>query len=243
MGGSISGGGVTRGGDCGNEFEFITAVRDAINSGRGVGPRLLLAGIVDGSGPIALGVARVDTPEQAREWVHRYHDAGFAQIKIYSSVKKENLEVVAAEAHKLGMTVTGHIPEGMTGFDGVNAGMDQINHIVFVVGMMDPGIPGRGADPQQRLKALRDFDPYSEQSRKALQFLKAHNTVIDPTLTVFEMFMRTGKRPFESLEPGLAKVTPALATHLRTVSPSPSGAELGHMRLSVTLKPWHSPHP
>jgi hypothetical protein len=228
--------GVTTVRDCGNEFEFITAVRDAINSGQGVGPRLLLAGIVDGSGPIALGVARVDTPEQARVWVHRYHDAGFAQIKIYSSVKKENLEVVTAEAHKLGMTVTGHIPEGMTGFDGVNAGMDQINHIVFVVGMMDPGIPGRGADPQQRLKALRDFDPDSEQSRKALQFLKAHNTVIDPTLTIFEMIMRTGKRPFESLEPGVAKVAPALATQLRNVGPGPAGAELGEARFAVSLK-------
>jgi imidazolonepropionase-like amidohydrolase len=228
--------GVTTVRDCGNEFEFITAVRDAINSGQGVGPRLLLAGIVDGSGPMALGVARVDTPEQAREWVRRYHDAGFAQIKIYSSVKKENLEVVTAEAHKLGMTVTGHIPEGMTGFDGVNVGMDQINHINYVVGMMDHGIPGRGADPQQRLKALRDFDPDSEQSRKALQFLKAHNTVIDPTLTVLEMFMRTGKRPFESLEPGVAKVAPALATQLRNVGPGPAGAELGEARFAVSLK-------
>jgi hypothetical protein len=230
--------GVTTVRDCGNEFEFITAVRDAINSGQGVGPRLLLAGMVDGSGPIALGVARVDTSEQARQWVHRYHDAGFAQIKIYSSVKKENLEVVAEEAHKLGMTVTGHVPEGMTGFDGVNAGMDQINHITYVVGMMDPGIPGRGsgATPQQRLTALRNFDPDSEQSRKALQFLKAHNTVIDPTLTVFEMFMRTGKRPFESLEPGVAKVAPALATQLRNVGPGPAGAELGEARFAVSLK-------
>jgi imidazolonepropionase-like amidohydrolase len=230
--------GVTTVRDCGNEFEFITAVRDAINSGHGVGPRLLLAGIVDGSGPIALGVARVDTPEQAREWVHRYHDAGFDQIKIYSSVKKENLEVVAAEAHKLGMTVTGHIPDGMTGFDGVNAGMDQINHISYVASMMDPAIAGResGAAPQQRLVALRNFDPDSEQSRKALQFLKAHHTVIDPTLTVFEMFMRTGKRPFESLEPGVAKVAPALATQLRNVGPGPAGAELGEARFAVSQK-------
>jgi imidazolonepropionase-like amidohydrolase len=230
--------GVTTVRDCGNEFEFITAVRDAINSGHGVGPRLLLAGIVDGSGPIALGVARVDTPEQAREWVHRYHDAGFDQIKIYSSVKKENLEVVAAEAHKLGMTVTGHIPDGMTGFDGVNAGMDQINHINYVASMMDPAIAGResGAAPQQRLVALRNFDPDSDQSRKALQFLKAHNTVIDPTLTVFEMFMRTGKRPFESLEPGVAKVAPALSTQLRNVGPGPAGAELGEARFAVSQK-------
>src|ERR1700733_11015744 len=37
--------------DCGNEFEFITAVRDAVANGRGLGPRLLLAGVVDGTGP------------------------------------------------------------------------------------------------------------------------------------------------------------------------------------------------
>ena len=230
--------GVTTVRDCGNEFEFITTVRDTINSGRGVGPRLLLAGIVDGSGPIALGVARVDTPEQAREWVHRYHDAGFTQIKIYSSVKKENLEAVAAEAHKLGMTVTGHVPEGMTGFDAIDAGMDQINHITYVARMMDPAIfsLGPGEDRQKRLAALRGFDPDSEQSRKALQFLKAHNTVIDPTLTIFEMFTRTGNRPFESFEPGVAKVAPALATQLRNVGPGPAGAEMGEARFAAYLK-------
>jgi len=230
--------GVTTVRDCGNEFEFITAVRDAIKSGHGVGPRLLLAGIVDGSGPIALGVARVDNPEQAREWVRRYHQAGFDQIKIYSSVKKENLEVVASEAHKLGMTVTGHVPEGMTGFDAVNAGMDQINHISYVAAMMEPSSSGRGTgqDPGQRLAALRKFDPDSEQSRKALQFLKAHGTVIDPTLTVFEMFLRTGNKPLESFEPGVGKVAPALSAQLRNVGPGPAGAEMGEARFAVSLK-------
>lgn len=230
--------GVTTVRDCGNEFEFITAVREAINSGRGVGPRLLLAGIVDGSGPIALGVARVDTPEQAREWVHRYHEAGFNQIKIYSSVKKDSLEVVTAEAHKLGMTVTGHIPEGMTGFDGVNAGMDQINHITYIVRMMAPDIPeGRGvADPAETLKALRNFDPDSEQSRNAIQFLKSHGTVIDPTLTVFEMFQRTGRRPLESFEPGVAKVAPALSIQLRNAGPGPARTDLGEARFAAELK-------
>jgi hypothetical protein len=230
--------GVTTVRDCGNEFEFITAVREAVNSGRGVGPRLLLAGIVDGSGPLALGVARVDTPEQAREWVHRYHDAGFNQIKIYSSVKKENLEVVTAEAHKLGMTVTGHIPEGLTGFDGVNAGMDQINHITYIVRMMAPDIPGgRGAaNSPETLKAFRNFDPNSEQSHKAIQFLKSHGTVVDPTLAVFEMFQRTGRKPLESFEPGVAKVAPALSVQLRNVGPGPARADLGQAQFAAELK-------
>jgi imidazolonepropionase-like amidohydrolase len=229
--------GVTTVRDCGNEFEFITAVREAITSGGGVGPRVLLAGLVDGSGPIALGVARVDTPEQAREWVRRYHDAGFQQIKIYSSVKKENVEVVTTEAHKLGMTVTGHIPEGLTAFDGVTAGMDQINHIDYIVRMMAPEIPeDTEANRPEALKALRNFDPESEPSRKAIEFLKSHGTVVDPTLALLEMFRRTGRKPLATFEPGARKVAPALATQLQNVGPDPAGADLGEASFAASLK-------
>src|SRR4029077_15217415 len=58
--------GVTTARDVGNEREFIVAVRDAVAAGRGIGPRLVMAGVVDGSGRFSLGVIRVDTPEQAR---------------------------------------------------------------------------------------------------------------------------------------------------------------------------------
>ena len=176
--------------------------------------------------------------EQAPEWVHRYHDAGFQQIKIYSSVKKENLEAVAAEAHKLGMTVTGHVPQGLNGFDAVTAGMDQINHISYVVQMMAPEIPGGGpaANRPEVLNALRNFDPDSEASRKAIQFLKSHGTVVDPTLTVFEMFQRTGRKPLASFEPGVARVAPALSTQLRNVGPGPARADLGEARFATSLK-------
>src|SRR4029077_17091529 len=72
--------GVTTVRDCGNELEFITAVRDMIAEGHGLGPRILAAGFIDGSGPFSIGMARADTPEQVREWVKRYHDAGFQQV-------------------------------------------------------------------------------------------------------------------------------------------------------------------
>src|SRR5690242_20230672 len=105
--------GVTTARDVGNEFEFIKAVRDAIKAGRGVGPRLLLAGVIDGDSPMALGVIRASTAEQAHEAVTRYKNAGFDQIKIYSSVKPNIVKAICDEAHKLGMTVTGHVPNGM----------------------------------------------------------------------------------------------------------------------------------
>jgi imidazolonepropionase-like amidohydrolase len=210
--------GVTSVRDCGNEFEFITAVRDAVANGRGLGPRLLLAGVVDGTGPLALGVERVDTPEQAKMWTDRYHDAGFQQMKIYSSVQLEELKVVAAEAHRLGMTVTGHIPEGLTAYQGVEAGMDQINHIEYVADIMRPPLPAN-ATRLDRLKAAGDFDVNSPEAKKAVSFLVEHGTVIDPTLALFELYAASSEKPVASFEPGIAKVSPELAEVLSFDAP------------------------
>ena len=44
----------------------------------------------------------------------RYKLWGYEQIKIYSSVKPELVPVIAAEAHKYDLRVSGHIPNGMT---------------------------------------------------------------------------------------------------------------------------------
>ena len=151
--------------DCGNELEFITAVRDAVAAGHGLGPRILAAGIVDGDSPYAIGVERVNNAEQSKYWVDRYHSLGFQQMKIYSSVKRDNVAAVAAEAHRLGMTVTGHIPFGMTAYDGVNAGMDQINHITYIADIMTKPLPA-DAKREEKLRAVADIDFASPEVQK-----------------------------------------------------------------------------
>jgi cytosine/adenosine deaminase-related metal-dependent hydrolase len=217
--------------DCGNELEFITAVRDAIRDGKGLGPQLLLAGVVDGSGPSAIGVARVDTPEQAKMWVDRYHDAGFQQMKIYSSVKIEELKAVADEAHRLGMTVTGHVPEGITTFEAVEAGQDQINHVPFIAQMMTPPLP-QGATRADRLKAIADVDLDSPLAQKALAFLVEHRTVVDPTLAIYEFDTASTAKPAVSIEPGIAKIAPELAAILADVEPPGPLADLQEKRFA-----------
>jgi len=196
--------------DVGNELEFITAVRDAIANGRGLGPRILAAGVVDGDGPLALGVERVNNAEQAKEWVDRYHDLGFQQIKIYSSVKLASISAITAEAHRLGMTVTGHIPEGVDAYQGVEAGMDQINHVQYVANIMIKKLPA-DAKRVDRLEAVGNIDLNSPEAQHAIAFLKSHGTVIDPTLVVFEGFIVGPDITLASLEPGVAKVAPELA--------------------------------
>ncbi len=217
--------GVTTVRDCGNELEFITAVRDAIAQGRGLGPRLLLAGVVDGSGPMALGVERVDTPEQARMWTDRYHAAGFQQMKIYSSVKLEELKAVADEAHRLGMTVTGHVPQGLTAYETVPAGQDQINHISYVDELMQKPLP-QNATRAERANAAANLDLNSSEAQKAVAFLRDHHTVVDPTLSIFELFGATTAKPPAAFEPGISKIPQELAQPLTDVAPPNENTEL-----------------
>ena len=150
--------------------------------------------LLTATGPHAIGIDRVNSPADAEMWVKRYHDAGFQQIKIYSSMKSDNVRAVCADAHQLGMTVTGHIPNGMTAYDGVNDGMDQINHIHYVLDMLIPA----NVDPMKlkrpdRLKMMASLDVNSEAGKKAIAFLKQHNTVIDPTMALMEFENRPAR--------------------------------------------------
>jgi imidazolonepropionase-like amidohydrolase len=208
--------GVTTVRDCGNEFEFITTVRDAIAQGRGVGPRILAAGIVDGSGKMSMGVQRVDTPEQARMWVDRYHAAGFQQIKIYSSVKLEQIKAITAEAHRLHMTVTGHVPDSLNAYQVIEAGQDQINHVSYIADIMHARL-ALDATGDDELNADAAVNVNSPEAQKALSFFKLHHTVIDPTLAIFEFLAATTAKPTSSFEPGVTKVPPEMAQQLTDV--------------------------
>ncbi len=227
--------GVTTVRDCGNEFEFITSVRDAIAHGRGLGPRLLLAGIVDGTGAYTIGVSRVDTPEQALQWTRRYHDAGFQQMKIYSSVKLDELKIIADEAHRLGMTVTGHVPEGLNAYQAIDAGQDQINHIGYIADIMLGPLP-ENASRFERRKATANIDLASPEALKAIAFLKEHHTVIDPTLALAEFFTATTAKPPASFEPGVNKVAPELAEQLTDVGTPTERSEIGQKVFAKDLE-------
>ena len=187
--------GVTTARDLGGEFEFLTAVRDAINQRNAIGPHLILAGLVDGSGTGTFGTTWADSPEMGRAVVGKYKAAGFAQMKIYNRIKPDVLRAIAAEAHRLGMTVTGHVPEGMTAVQGVEAGMDMINHFGPVT---------------QTVRAMG--------LEKAVDFFKQHHTVIDPTFAWGELLGRPKTMDIASFEPGFAKAPDTLTSMIGTAS-------------------------
>jgi hypothetical protein len=117
----------------GNAIDNLSKLRSEINAGRQIGPRVVPAGFIDGPGPYE-GPIKVlaATPEEAKVRVDRYSELGYEQIKIYSSINPELVPVIAEEAHRRGLRVSGHVPSGMIAEQFVRAGADEIQHINFI---------------------------------------------------------------------------------------------------------------
>jgi imidazolonepropionase-like amidohydrolase len=198
--------GITTARDCGGEFDYLVAQRDAAEKQGALSPRLLLAGLVDAGGLKAFGHVTAETPEEGRAVVDRYHAAGFQQMKLYTFLQPDVIRAIAEEAHRQGMTVTGHVPQVFNAIQGVEAGMDQINHLNYVTTVMrEPGA-GRGA-----------IDLNSETAQKAIAFFKEHHTVVDPTAGWGEMSGHSKELDVASFEPGILRAPFVLDSKFRAM--------------------------
>ena len=215
--------GITTARDLGGEFEFLTTERDEIEQRHGLGPRLLLAGLVDASGITGFGAVSADTPDEARSVVDKYKAAGFQQIKLYTYLKPTVIGALSSEAHRVGMTVTGHVPNSVNTFEGVEAGMDQINHLQYVSRIMR--VPGN--------TGAIDFS--SSEVKKTIQFLLEHHTVVDPTLSWGEMAGHSKDMEVTTFEPGILKAPYTLSTKYMAMGVPAADSTRVHARLAENL--------
>ncbi len=203
--------GVTTVRDMGNNLYFVVPFRDAVASHRIIGPRTLVAGLVDGGGPNAFGALNATTPEEGRAIVRRYHALGFEQMKLYDLLAPDVVRAIVAEAHSLGMTVTGHVPRSLGLLGAIDAGMDQIAHL-----------PIRGAATSDTVRALIDS-------------VKAHGTVIDPTAAWGELLTHSTAEPVSELIPGVINLPPVLAQRVNAMGIATVDTATAHARMRQTL--------
>ncbi len=196
-------GGVTTIRDNGNEVEFATAFRDAIALKNALGPDILLAGMTDGAGVKGNGVIRATTEDEAREVVEMYHANGYNQIKIYTSIEPNVLKILAAEAHKKGMTVTGHVPAAVGNtIEAVESGMDQLSHRGLFLSLLFPD----KTTTELGRRYLVDSDLSDAQIKKATQFFLKHKTVLDPTIALDVVRGVSRGLPIETVEPDAGRI-------------------------------------
>ncbi|HMG55442.1 MAG TPA: amidohydrolase family protein [Kofleriaceae bacterium] len=224
--------GVTTVRDCGNELDFVRSVRDTIDAGKGVGPRVLLACIVDGEGPASLGTERLRTADQIPALIGKFKAAGCSQVKIYQSFDPRLIHPLSVAAHAAGMTVTGHVPTGIGAVKGVTDGMDQINHSTPMLrAFAAPDLPATERGSKYRA-ALEAFDPASPAARKLAAWFAARHVVLDPTVALGELALPRSE--LAAVEPGLATLPPPLAAAFSDAGPGPDDAFL-HMQFGKTL--------
>jgi len=208
--------GVTSARDMANDTDTFLQRVARFDNGSELGPRVLKAGIIDGTGEFAGPTKmRVDTAEQAVQDVDWYADHGYAQIKIYSSVKPELVPIIADHAHARGLRVSGHVPAFMSARQFVDAGADEIQHINFIeLNFLFPEVKEtRNRDRFIKVaEHAREFTPDKPQVRDFIAFLKQHHTVLDPTMDAFEGLF-CGEPAI--VMPGLESIAPRFPPQVR----------------------------
>jgi hypothetical protein len=206
--------GITTVRDLGDDVDELLERRERFAKGELIGPRVLLGGLMDGTGPLH-GPTKVlvGTPEEAHAAVRMYADHGYDQIKIYSSFPPELVPLVIADAHARGLRVSGHIPAGMTMSQAVEDGYDEVQHANFwVLNFLgaDVNAKSNGMERFTEVGAhAKDLDLASPEVKGFVKLLQDHQTVVDPTLVAFEpMFVGAPRATTPALAPVAGRLPP-----------------------------------
>jgi imidazolonepropionase-like amidohydrolase len=170
--------------------------------------------IIDRKDPLAAqGALTVSSAQEAIAAVDKIKAAGLWGAKFYTSMNPAWIAPAAAEAHRLGLHVHGHVPAGMRPLDAVRAGYDEVTHINFIMMQAMPQEIVDKANTAARLegpaKYGKDVDLDSPAMKAFYGELSKRHTIIDPTLVVWEPLMTSdGSRispeyaPFVDVAPG-----------------------------------------
>ncbi|MBN8730106.1 MAG: amidohydrolase family protein [Acidobacteria bacterium] len=118
----------------GDLHEHVLRWRDEIAAGKRLGPRILTAGRkLDGAVPSWPGSVSTMSAADAREAVKQMKKEGADFIKVYyNEVELPLLRAVLEEAHAQGLKVTGHLPRNLTLAAALEAGLDGMEHGMYL---------------------------------------------------------------------------------------------------------------
>lgn len=206
----------------------ITSVRDPGNlvaltlaraarraKGQLLSPRVYPSLMIDGAGPNAAQSAVVaHSQDEALSLVQMAKDDGFNAIKLYGSFDPDWVKATAAEAHRLGLHVHGHLPAGMRTADAIADGYDEITHIYFVMMQAMPDAVVAKSNGMARFEGpgryAKDVDLDAEPMKSLIATMAQRRITVDPTLVVAEGLY----------EPENGDLSPSYAPFIGTLPPA-----------------------
>lgn len=184
--------GITSVRDMGNDQDRLATLIARIEAGEIAGPRVHRSGFIEGRSPFSSNNGRlVESEAEALDAVRWYAARGFHQVKLYNSMKPEWSVAAAAEAHRLGLRVAGHVPAFSNADAMVEAGYDELTHInqIMLGWVLEDGEDTRTLLRLTALKRLATLDLESPRVRHTLDLIENRGVAVEPTIAIHENLM------------------------------------------------------
>lgn len=184
--------GVTATRDQGNDNDQLLAMIDGLAAGRLAGPRIVRNGFLEGRSPYSARNGFIaDSLDDALKDVRWYADHGYWQIKLYNSFNPDWVAPVAAEARRLGMGVTGHVPAFSSPDRVIGDGYNDIAHVnqLMLGWILDPKEDTRTPLRLTGMARGKDLDLNAPRVQRTVALMKEKGVALDTTAMILERLM------------------------------------------------------
>ena len=160
-------------------------IKKAIDAGRMIGPKINVTGpYLDGPGLPLIQEHKLTGPDDAARTVEYWAAEGAGSFKAYNFLTRAELKAAIDEAHKHGLTLTGHLCS--VGFrEAAELGIDDLEHGLFVdtefVKDKKPDVC-----PSPSYATAADQEISGEAIQTTIKVLVTHHVAITSTLPVME---------------------------------------------------------
>lgn len=163
-------------------------IKKAVDDGTLIGPKMHVTGPYIEGEPFSLTqIHKLTGPEDARRMVEYWAREGATSFKLYTDVTRAEAKAAIEEAHRWGLTITGHLCS--IGFrEAAELGMDNVEHGLWVDTEF---ASGKQPDicPSENDATAADIDINGPAMQSMIKELVDHHVAVTSTLAVWESYV------------------------------------------------------
>src|SRR5712692_6930304 len=126
--------GITMVRDMGGAVDQLTALRQEIEAGKQIGPRVFFTGpFLDGDPPAFQPSIAIHNDAEGRAAVRNLQAQGVDFIKTQSRLSREAYFAIGGECRRQGIRFVGHVPDTVSALEASEAGQSSIEHLTGIL--------------------------------------------------------------------------------------------------------------